>query len=156
MIYQRAITVAANTAKVSADRSTVRISKGLIWYLGVHFPPGCCGLAHIQLFDGKYQLFPSSPGESLASDGAVIGFDDLYYKAAAPFELQYLVWNNDDNYSHTLTVRVGVATNPAFMTRYLPGVDYTRISNILRGVQRDQEKEKEEQLIRLTKEITGR
>lgn len=156
MIYQVTKTVTANTSKASANRTIVHISKGLVWFMGVHFPPGCAGLAHAQVFDGKYQLFPASPGESLAGDGAVIGFDDLYYKSTAPFDLTLVTWNLDETYSHTLTLRLGIATNPAFMSRYLPGVDLGKIDKTLAAVVEDQDAIKAAQLNQLLNEVTGK
>ena len=155
MIYQATIPITANTSKGSATRTVLRVSKGLVWYIGIHYPPGCMGLAHAQIFDGKYQLFPSSPGESIASDGAVVGFDDLYYKQAAPFSFDVVTWNVDETHAHTLTVRVGIATNPAFMSRYLPGVDISQFDTELQRIKKAQEEEKQAQFEVLTKQITG-
>lgn len=138
MIYQAAITESANTAQADATRTVIPVTRGLIWSIEVQFPPGCSGLAHLQLFDGKYQLFPASNGQSLAADGAILSYDDLYYKGAAPFVLVAKTWNLDDTYPHTMTVRVGMASNPAFMSRYLPGVNLGEIDATLGKIREDQ------------------
>lgn len=90
----------------------------------VDFPPGCVGLVHVQLFDGKYQLLPASPGKTLFGDGKLLRYDDSYLKEAAPYELTLVTWNEDELWTHTIQVRVGVASSRLFMARYMPSVGW--------------------------------
>jgi len=155
MIYTATITESANTAKVDATRTVLRVGKGLVWRIEAEFPPGCVGLAHLQLWDGGYQLFPSSPGESFASDSTVIAFDDLYLKQSAPFEFVAVTWNLDELYDHTMQIRVAMASNEAFMSRYMPSLSWDKFNESMRIAAEDQERIKQEQLEQLAGEIGG-
>ena len=155
MIYTATITIDANTAEVDAVRTVLRVGKGLIWRIEVEFPPGCAGLAHLKINDGLYQLFPATPGESFASDGTVIGFDDLYLKNSAPFEFVITTWNLDEAWPHTLQVRVAMASAEAFMSRYMPSVSWDKFNKVLADAAKAQAEEKQRQIDQLAKEIGG-
>ena len=155
MIYTATITIDANTAEVDAVRTVLRVGKGLIWRIEVEFPPGCAGLAHLKINDGLYQLFPATPGESFASDGTVIGFDDLYLKNSAPFEFAITTWNLDEAWPHTLQVRVAMASAEAFMSRYMPSVSWDKFNKVLADAAKAQAEEKQRQIDQLAKEIGG-
>ena len=155
MIYTATITIDANTAEVDAVRTVLRVGKGLIWRIEVEFPPGCAGLAHLKINDGLYQLFPATPGESFASDGTVIGFDDLYLKNSAPFEFTVTTWNLDEAWPHTLQVRVAMASAEAFMSRYMPSVSWDKFNKVLADAAKAQAEEKQRQIDQLAKEIGG-
>ena len=145
MIYSASITTDANTAKVDAVVTDIIVTKGLLWLVEVEFPSGCCGLAHIQIFDGSYQLFPASPGDSLHSEGAVLSYDDIYFKTAAPFVFSVKTWNLDDTWNHTLQIRLGIASSDAAMSRYLPAMAWEKFAEYLAKAQADQERLRAEQ-----------
>ena len=155
VIYSLSITTPANTGQGSALRTPLKVTRGLIWRIEIDYPPGCCGLCHCIILDGSYHMFPATPGESLSADGAVIGFDDLYYKAAAPFELTVVTWNDDETYDHTLNVRIGLASNEAFISRYLPGVTLKQLQYVLPGIEKEQEALRVAQLNQIASEIGG-
>jgi len=153
MIYISTITTEANTAKSDAKQTIFEITSGLIWRIEVEFPAGCCGLIHVQIFDGLYQLFPATPGESLRGEGATSGYDDLYLKDAAPFELTVKTWNLDETYDHTIQVRIGMASYEAFMSRYMPSVTWDKFNELLTKVAAEQEQIKDEQIEKIQKMI---
>uniref|UniRef100_A0A6M3IG83 Uncharacterized protein n=2 Tax=viral metagenome TaxID=1070528 RepID=A0A6M3IG83_9ZZZZ len=120
----------------------------------VDFPPGCCGLLHVQIFDGLYQVLPASPGESLNGDSSTLYFDDLYFKTRAPFELTIRTWNNDDLWEHTTQVRIGVAVTRAEMSRYIPAMAYEDFEKLLAETISAQEAVKEAQIQAILKGLT--
>ncbi|GAH21450.1 unnamed protein product, partial [marine sediment metagenome] len=133
----------------------LRVGKGLVWRIEVEFPPGCAGLAHLRISDGLYQVFPATPGETFASDGTVIGFDDLYLKNSAPYEFVITAWNEDEAWTHTLQVRVAMASSEAFMSRYMPSLSWDKFNKVMQQAAEQQQRDKDEQLERLAKEISG-
>jgi len=124
MIYSTSITTAIKGTQATAVRTTIKITKGLIWLLEVDFPTGCVGLVHVQLFDGNYQLLPASPGKTLFGDGKLLRYDDSYLKESSPYELTLVTWNEDELWPHTIQVRIGVASTRLFMARYMPSVGW--------------------------------
>ena len=146
MIYTTLITAAAKGTKKTAVRTTLKINKGLIWLMEVDFPPGCVGLTHVQIFDGKYQLLPASPDKDLSGDGQLLRYDDLYLKEAAPFELVVTTWNTDELWDHTIQVRIGVASTRLFMGRYLPSVGWEDFAVEMDKARSDQQAMKTQQI----------
>ena len=115
----------------------------------VDFPPGCVGLVHVQLFDGKYQLLPASPGKTLFGDGKLLRYDDSYLKEAAPFELTLVTWNEDELWDHTIQVRIGMASSRLFMARYLPSIGW---ADFAEEMEKTREMQKDVSLVQ-TKEL---
>lgn len=149
MIYGTLITTASGKSINEATRTPLKITKGLIWLMEVDFPPGCVGLVHLQIFDGKYQLLPASPGKTLSGDGRLLRYDDLYLKQAAPYELTVVTWNEDELWDHNIQVRVGLASSRLFMARYMPSIGWEDFVTQVEEARQMQEAAKVEQ----TKEI---
>ncbi len=154
MIYMATITIPKETSETDPLRTVMEINKGLIWRIETEFPAGSVGLVHLQIFDGSYQLFPATPGESMRGDNITIGYDDLYLKKVAPFELSIKTWNDDETYPHTLQVRIGMATSEAFMSRYMPSISWKKFQVTLSQAAIEQEKIKQEQFAKL-KQMVG-
>lgn len=123
MIYTANITTAANTAKTSLTKTTIRVTKGLVYKVEFYFPAGSSGLMGLAVFDGLYQVWPSSVGEFFLGDDLTIPFDDLYLKESGPFEFQCYTYNVDDTYDHLVIVRIGLVSSEVFMARFMPTRD---------------------------------
>lgn len=119
--------------------SELLIAKGLVYRVEFDFPPGCCGLCHVKIFDGSYQVYPTSRDDSFHGDASVIAFDDCYLKTAAPWMFRVVVWNDDDTWPHTVQVRVGIASSEAFMSRYMPSVSWGKFQQLLAQAAIEQE-----------------
>jgi len=155
MIYTSTISTPAGTAEKSIPDVTLKITSGLIWLLEVDFPPGGCGLLHVQVFDGSYQVLPATPGESLHGDAVVMKFDDLYFKQAAPFELMIRTWNDDDTWPHATQVRIGVASTRAEMSRYMPAFAWENFEKLMAEMLVSQQALRQSQLEAAVNEIGG-
>lgn len=123
MIYIANITTVKNTAQSSLKKTTIRVTKGLVFKVEFFFPPGSAGLMGLAVFDGLYQVWPSSVGEFFLSDGETISFEDLYLKESGPFEFQCYTYNIDDTHDHLVGVRIGLVSSEVFMARFLPTRD---------------------------------
>jgi len=155
MIYGLTITTPAGTVEKSIPDVRLKITSGLIWLLEVDFPPGGCGLLHVQVFDGSYQVLPATPGESLHGDAVVMKFDDLYFKQAAPFELMIRTWNDDDTWPHATQVRIGVASTRAEMSRYMPAFAWENFEKLMAEMLVSQQALRQSQLEAAVNEIGG-
>lgn len=126
MIYFANITTPKNTAIAALQKTSLRITGGLIYKVEFHFPSGSAGLMGIAVFDGLFQVWPSSIGQFFVSDNETISFDDLYLKETPPWELQIYTYNTDDTYDHVCDVRIGLVSSDIFIARFLPykGYDY--------------------------------
>ncbi len=120
MIYGGTITTPANTAKVSPKVTEIAVTLGLIYHLKVVFPPGPSGLLHVQIFDGTYQVFPTTHGASFRGDNLALVFDELYDKSIEPMLLSVHTWNLDTTYEHDVEVLISLVSKEEFQARYLP------------------------------------
>lgn len=122
MIYGGVISTPANTAASSPLRTKVSVTAGLLYHAKIVFPPGPSGLLHVQVFDGSYQLFPTTLGQSFVGDNLLLQFDELYFKEIEPYFLDVLTWNLDDTYAHEVQVMLSLASREEYIARYLPGM----------------------------------
>lgn len=74
----------------------------------------------VAVFDGLYQVWPSSVGQFFVGEEQEIDFDDLYMMDSAPFEFQVYTYNEDETHKHFLAVRIGLVSQDVFMARFLP------------------------------------
>ena len=154
MIYAVTITTSKGGSEGQAVTTVMPVTGGLVWMFEVDFPPGCCGLAHIRVFDGLYQVFPATSGESFHGDNVTLHLDDLYYKQAAPYEFRVVAWNEDEKWDHTLQVRLGMASGEAEMSRYMPALAFKDFERLLADMIAAQELVRQAQLEATLKEIT--
>ena len=108
MIYVFTDTIPANTAKGSARTKTLKLTKGVIHRLSVHFPAGCNGLANVQLLKGVHHVFPTNTQGSFAGNNESIVFNEFHEIKSHPTVLTLRTWNTDTVYEHTVTVRIGL------------------------------------------------
>jgi len=143
MIYAYDITTVANTTQANSKRTTLQITKGLIYRVEIEFPPGPLSLCHVSIWDGGYQIWPSNPEVDFHGDNGYITFEETYLKLAAPYEFTAKTWNEDDTYDHTIHVRLGMVSSEIYMARFLPTISYDKMLEVLRQVQAEQEAERE-------------
>ena len=153
MIFSSSITTVANTLEANAQITRLSVAKGLVYKFEVEFPPGCCGLVHCQVLDGGYQVYPTSRDDSFHSDAGIIGFDDSYLKTAAPFEFVIKTWNLDETWEHEINVRIGMASNEAFMSRYMPSISWEKFQTVLAKASLEQEQMKRIVIEQLSNEL---
>lgn len=146
MIYVKSITAAVGRNISNPVVEVLSVCKGLVYRVEFDFPPGCCGLLHVRVFDGSYQVYPTSRDDSFHGDASVIAFDDCYLKNIPPWEFRIVVWNNDDTWDHTIQVRVGIASSEAFMSRYMPSVSWGKFQRLMAEAALEQERARKEAL----------
>ncbi len=120
MIYTANITTTEKTYKSSLKKTVINVTKGLVYKVEFYFPKGSAGLMGVAVFDGLYQVWPSSVGEFFIGEGQTIPFDDMYLKESAPFDFQIYTYNEDDTYPHMVSVRIGLVSSELFMARFMP------------------------------------
>lgn len=138
MIYTATITTLKNTAQSSLKHTVLNVTKGLVYKVEFYFPSGPAGLLGVAVFDGLFQLWPSTIGEFFNSDDETISFDDMYLKDSAPYQLEIYTYNTDDTYDHTMQVRVGLVSADVYMARWLPTMGYDYFVELLSKVAAEQ------------------
>ncbi len=120
MIFTANINTSKDTSPTAPKLTRIHVSKGLVYKVEFNFPTGSAGLMGVAVFDGLYQVWPSTVGQWFIGEDQLISFEDMYLKEAAPFELQCYTYNEDDTYSHSVAVRIGLVGKDVFQARYLP------------------------------------
>jgi len=105
-LYQKTINISANTLQTNAVESVLKINKGVIHKIEVQFPSGCAGLVHCQILRNRTQIAPLNLDENIASDGKIISWREFIEFNTNPTELVIRSWNEDDTYSHQITIYV--------------------------------------------------
>jgi hypothetical protein len=108
VFYDFAITVPKERTEASPVTQVMKLTQGVITRVEVQFPNGCAGLAHCKILHEESQKWPTPPSTSMASDGHAIVIDENFGLDTEPYQLKAVCWNDDDTYSHTIYVRVGV------------------------------------------------
>ena len=130
MIYIANITTLKDRYKTNLKKTVIRVTSGLVFKVEFFFPPGSAGLMGVAVFDGLYQVWPSTVGEFFIGEDQLITFDDMYLKESAPFEFQCYTYNEDDTNPHFVSVRIGLVSAEVFLARFMPSrqrIDFDRI-----------------------------
>lgn len=120
MIYIANITTPINRAKTALLKTTIRVTSGLVFKVEFYFPAGSAGLMGVAVFDGLYQVWPSTVGKFFTGEDQLISFEDMYLKEAAPYEFQCYTFNEDDTHVHFVSVRIGLVSSDVFLARFMP------------------------------------
>ncbi len=145
MIYAASITTPANTQADSPLLTRLKVTGGLVYQfeLDMHF--GAAGKLYAAVWDGSYQVWPSSPGEFFHGDNLHVSFPDTYLKNVAPYEFTVYTYNLSSDYSHEVQVRIGLVDEEVFVARFLPTYAYDYFVQLLDNLSMQQQARKEKQ-----------
>lgn len=138
MIYSANIETLKDRKKTNLKHTVLNVTKGLVYKVEFHFPPGSAGLMGVAVFDGLFQLWPSTVGQFFHSDNETISFDDMYLKEAAPYQFDIYTYNTDDTHKHAVDVRVGLVSKEVFLARFMPTKGYDYLMDLTRKLEAEQ------------------
>lgn len=120
------------------EERQLHVTKGLVHAVSLYFPPGCCGLAGVAIFDGSYQVWPSTPHHWYIGDGDIINLIDLYLKQSPPYLFVVKGYNTDDTFQHTIQVRISLVSGAHYMAHYLPHIQMDMLAKTLTAIETEQ------------------
>ena len=106
MLFQKTVTISANTPENDPVTSEIVLSVGVMKSLRVYFPPGHTGLTHVQVWLQDYQLLPWERGEWAIGDDLSIVDNSQRVIYEKPTILKIIGWNEDTQYDHNVYVFV--------------------------------------------------
>ena len=113
MWYHYSLTVPAGTAEKTPVEKELKLTHGVIKYIGIGFPAGCKQLVKARLYRFGSQLFPLNPDEPASWDGGVEGGQYHYYLDDQPYALKAVAYAPLSSQAHTLTIFVNVLPQEA-------------------------------------------
>jgi len=119
-------------------RTFFPVTRGIVYAIEVEFPPGPLGNLYVGIFDGSFQVWPSSLGQWFHSDNHTIRFDDTYSKQAKPYEFHVYTYNTGNLYPHWCQVRIGMVSKDEFIARYLPAKSFEDMLIALRKMEQEE------------------
>lgn len=108
MFWAWDITITAGTTEATPYTKKLKVSKGVITYIGIFFPPGCHGLVKVRLLHNEFQLIPLSRGEWVTGNGMEVQSERHYELFHKDFALKFQGCSPTCSWNHTVTVRVTV------------------------------------------------
>lgn len=139
MIYTANITTSKDTKLTALKRTNITVTKGLVYKVEFYFPSGSAGLMGVAVFDGLYQVWPSSVGEFFVGESQLISFDDMYLKESPPFNFTCYTYNLDDTHEHMVSVRIGLVSQDVFLARFMPTKGHDYLSDLLKKMAAEKE-----------------
>lgn len=118
MLYQGILTIPANTDKTSPVETNVNVLPGTVNKVYILFPPGCNGLAHIEIYNKNRKVWPTSPDESFYGDTFPFDWEEDYLVDELPYVLTLRGWNLDNLYEHNVVVRFSILTGQEGWLQY--------------------------------------
>lgn len=106
MLYSYSCKFRKNPLTPINEKHILKLANGIINSIEVFFPEGCCGLVHVHLDDGLYQIVPVNSDEMLVGSGNNIKFNEDINFTSEPYELQFYGYNADTSYDHWIDVRI--------------------------------------------------
>ena len=106
--YNFTLTVPAATKPEAPMEIELNLTKGVIASGQLFFPPGCHGLVHIIIADGRGQLYPANAEDTYHYDDAIIPLVGRYVLDTAPYKLFMRGWSPGANYDHTIQLSLAV------------------------------------------------
>lgn len=146
MVYSTTITTTASTDESTKTRTVLKVTKGLVYFLEIMFPPGSGGLLKLRILDGAFYLWPTTPGETFYGNNITYRYDDLYLKQTEPFQFVIETWNLDDTYDHTVLIHVGMVSEEVYKARFLPTIANEQFAKLLADLQAEKQVVQKEQV----------
>lgn len=129
MFYEFDITVSKNTAEADAQKTVLRLQRGIITEASVQIPTGCKGLVNLRAKRGGQALWPKNIEGSIKGNGAIIPISAYEELKAGWNQIDIYTWNTSTKHDHTLTLRIIVL--PDYVANPFAGMESIRNSLIL-------------------------
>jgi hypothetical protein len=106
MWYHVSLLVPASTAETDPVEAEIKLTHGVIKYIGIGFPTGCKQQVKVRIYHQEHQIFPANPDEPASWNGGIEGGEEHYKLEEAPFMLTVRAYAPTATVAHTLTVFV--------------------------------------------------
>jgi len=139
-VYAKTVTASASTTRSAPATGYIKVATGILHRFEISFPSGCAGLVHASLWIGGHQIIPLGAGTTFTGDDVEIEFNEYLVIEQGANEIRIEVWNEDNTFSHTVEVRIGVLPEDVLAFGTLMSRVPDLVRKILLGRQKKSEK----------------
>ena len=118
MLFKTDLLIPPDTPLSAPETASIKLCQGTITHSFIQFPPGCGGLAWVQVWLNGHQLIPWERGQWLRGDDYTIEGYSYYPVEEEPRLLVVKGYSAGSVYPHT--VQVGVELSAAAVVTALP------------------------------------
>ena len=111
MYYAWNLELTKGNSAVTPQKFVLHLEKGVIVRCETVFPLGCAGLVYSHINQSLHQVYPKNPDHQYTGNGEAIIATDEFEMDEEPFQLEFYGWNTDDDFNHTITVRIQIVPN---------------------------------------------
>lgn len=108
MLYKHYNQVAVNTAEKDAEATSIAVIKGVIKQWIIFIPHQAADLLHVQVRYHDQQVIPFNRDESYNVANSKVPWEDHFEVLEAPYELDFIAWNEDDLYPHEFIALINI------------------------------------------------
>ena len=92
MFYDFAFKIEVADTEASPKEQVVNLVSGVIHQVEIEFPAGCRGCAHVQIYKGAHQVWPTNIDESFNTENFTIVFGEAEKLPAGPNQFRIVGW----------------------------------------------------------------
>lgn len=108
MFYVFSYTPSASNTLSNPYILEMHLTAGVIHQVDILFQSGCAHQEFIQIFHGKYQVWPTNRGEKIRGDATVISFREFYNLAPGNNILKAHIWTTLSASFKEIIIMIGV------------------------------------------------
>lgn len=108
MFYVFSHTVTTADTSSAKHKTTMDLTAGVIHQVDVLFQDGCDHEAHVQIFQGNYQVWPTNRGETLRGNATVVSFREFYELTIGNTLLVAHIWGDGTIDAVEVLINIGL------------------------------------------------
>lgn len=107
MFYVFPYSIQTTDTSTSKHREDLDLIPGVIHQVDILFQDGCDHQAHVQIFHGKYQVWPSNRGKTFRGNATVVSFREFYELESMPANLYAKIWGDGTIDDVEVVIQIG-------------------------------------------------
>ena len=108
MFYAFNQTITTSDDSDAKIRLDLDLAAGVIHQVDVLFQDGCNHEAHVQIFQGNLQLWPSNRGNTLRGNATVISFREFFEVRFGLSDLHAMIWGDGTIDAVEVVIQIGL------------------------------------------------
>lgn len=108
MLFEHDVTVLTTHTIDNKLKTVIKLTKGVMHYFDIYFPPGCAHLVKVKVNRSIHQVIPTNSDGCIKGDGISVSGRFFHRINKQPYQIEVITWNEGASYDHTITVRFWV------------------------------------------------